>query len=153
MSNLELKIPPVILVVIFLAIMWLVSFYLKITLLSQSLTFITALIIFLIGLVIALSGVFSFKQSDTTVNPTTPQETSSLVTSGVYKFTRNPMYVGFLFFLISWAVYLSSLASFITPVFFVLYINKFQIRPEEKMLSSIFGNEFYQYTKKVRRWL
>ena len=153
MNSLKLKIPPLILVVIFATIMWVLSFYFSVEILPQSLNIILTTVILLMGVAISLAGVFSFKQSKTTVNPTKPEETSSLVTSGVYKFTRNPMYVGFLLFLVSFAVYLSSLASLIISIFFVLYMNKFQIKPEEEMLSNLFGKEFDIYKQKVRRWV
>ena len=153
MSSLELKIPPLILVAIFAVIMWPLSSDMKIDILPQSVNLIVAVIILLMGLTVAMAGVFSFKESDTTVNPTTPQKATFLVTTGVYQFTRNPMYLGFFLFLVSWAVYLSSLVSLVMPVFYVLYMNKFQIIPEEKILNSIFGEEFDVYKKRVRRWL
>jgi len=83
----------------------------------------------------------------------TPQSASALVVSGIYRFTRNPMYVGFLFVLLGWAVWLSNGLSFLFLPAFVLYMNRFQIQPEERALHARFGQEFVAYTSRVRRWL
>ncbi len=81
-----------------------------------------------------------------------PESTSSLVTSGIYKCTRNPMYVGLLFVLVAWAVFLSSAWLLVGPLIFVLYMNRFQIAPEERMLSQMFGTTYSTYKGTVRRW-
>jgi protein-S-isoprenylcysteine O-methyltransferase Ste14 len=91
--------------------------------------------------------------SHTTVNPTTPNGTTSLVTSGVYRYTRNPMYVGFGLALLAVVVYLGSIASSLVLPLYVVYMNRFQIRPEERMLLEKFGEPFATYLRNVRRWL
>lgn len=153
MNKLELKIPPVVLVSIFLGLMWgiaRVTPKLEITsLLSQGM----ALIIVLVGVVITLSGAYAFNKAQTTVNPLAPEQSSSLVNFGIYKFTRNPMYLGFLLFLIGWGVYLASAYSLLVLPMFILYMNAFQISPEERALANKFGEEFEQYKTSVRRWL
>jgi protein-S-isoprenylcysteine O-methyltransferase Ste14 len=95
----------------------------------------------------------SFRKAKTSVNPTKTNLTSTLVTDGIYKNTRNPMYVGFLFFLIGWGFILYNIYSMTLCIGFVLYMNRFQIQPEEKALMSIFGEEFVDYKRRVRRWL
>jgi len=107
----------------------------------------------LIGVLVCLSGVISFRRSKTTVNPTKPDSTSALVVSGVYKYTRNPMYVGFALVLLGWAAFLSNLAAFALAPVFVVYIDRFQIRPEERVLFSLFPHEYPAYRAKVRRWV
>jgi protein-S-isoprenylcysteine O-methyltransferase Ste14 len=82
-----------------------------------------------------------------------PEATSSLVTSGVYRFTRNPMYVGLALVLLAWAVFLSSAWTMLGPLTFILYMTRFQIMPEEKVLSGMFGAAYSAYQAKVRRWL
>jgi protein-S-isoprenylcysteine O-methyltransferase Ste14 len=82
-----------------------------------------------------------------------PEIASSLVTSGAYRFTRNPMYLGLCLLLVAWALFLSSLLAFVGPLLFILYMNRFQIAPEETALSTIFGEEFANYKAKVRRWI
>ena len=95
----------------------------------------------------------SFRKAKTTMNPFKPDTSSALVSHGVYRFTRNPMYVGLLITLLGWAAFLwQPWALFFLPLF-VLYITQFQIKPEERVLSSLFGTEYAEYMAKVRRWL
>jgi len=75
-----------------------------------------------------------------------------LVTGGIYRFTRNPMYVGLLLVLVAWATFLSSLWTLVGPLAFVLYITRFQIKPEESALATLFGQPYADYRAKVRRW-
>ena len=82
-----------------------------------------------------------------------PQTTSSLVCSGIYRVTRNPMYLGLVFVLVAWAVFLSSAWALLGPMAFALYMNRFQIAPEERVLSSMFGASYSDYLSRVRRWL
>jgi protein-S-isoprenylcysteine O-methyltransferase Ste14 len=114
---------------------------------------LAAVALVLLGGGISLAGVISFRRAKTTVNPMKPGTTSSLVTTGIYRITRNPMYVGVLFVLVAWAVFLSSVWAFVGPLVFVLYINRFQIAPEERVLSAMFGTAYSNYLAKVRRWL
>ena len=87
------------------------------------------------------------------MNPLKPDTSSSLVGSGVYKLTRNPMYLGFLMLLLAWAIYLSNAFALLFVPMFLVYMNRFQIEPEERALTSRFGQEFVAYTRRVRRWL
>ncbi|MDF1628399.1 MAG: isoprenylcysteine carboxylmethyltransferase family protein [Alcanivoracaceae bacterium] len=114
---------------------------------------VVAVVLVLMGAGVSLAGVVSFRRARTTVNPLKPEKTSSLVCSGIYRITRNPMYLGFLLVLIGWAVMLGSAFAALGPVLFVSYISRFQIVPEERVLASLFGDEFSAYRAKVRRWL
>jgi protein-S-isoprenylcysteine O-methyltransferase Ste14 len=105
------------------------------------------------GLTFDVLGLLAFRASRTTVNPLKPQRASALVTRGVYRVTRNPMYVGMCCLLLAWAVYLSALLPFAGPAVFVLYMTRFQIQPEEQVLGQLFGEQYLQYTARVRRWL
>lgn len=87
------------------------------------------------------------------MNPIKPMATSSLVTSGVFRLTRNPMYLSLLLYLLAWAAYLSNVLALLFAPVFMLYINEFQIKPEERALSSLFGPEYAAYKERVRRWL
>ena len=98
-------------------------------------------------------GILAFRALRTTVNPLKPERASALVTSGVYRVTRNPMYVGMVLFLLAWAVYLSAALPFAGPLVFALYITRFQIRPEERVLEASFGACYSAYAARVRRWL
>ncbi len=106
-----------------------------------------------VGLGFDLLGLIAFRASRTTVNPLKPERSTALVTGGVYRVTRNPMYLGMALLLLAWAVYLSSLLPLAGPVVFVLYITRFQIRPEERALQARFGDDFARYAARVRRWL
>jgi protein-S-isoprenylcysteine O-methyltransferase Ste14 len=106
-----------------------------------------------LGLVSGISGVVAVRRAKTTLNPTKPADTSSLVTTGPFRFTRNPMYLSLFLYLLAWAVYLSNLSALLLLPVFVLYINQFQIKPEERILSSLFGAEYAAYKGRVRRWL
>jgi protein-S-isoprenylcysteine O-methyltransferase Ste14 len=112
-----------------------------------------ALALGVIGLSISISGMVSFRRAKTTINPSKPSAASSLVTSGVYRYTRNPMYLGLSVTLMAWGVFLSNALALLAVPLFVLYINRFQINPEERVLSSLFVAEYAAYKEKVRRWL
>lgn len=108
----------------------------------------------MVGLSFDLAGLMAFRASRTTVNPMRPERTSSLVTRGVYRVTRNPMYVGMAFLLLAWGLYLAHWPSLLLgPAAYVLYLNRFQIAPEERVLRELFGDEYRAYTTRVRRWL
>jgi protein-S-isoprenylcysteine O-methyltransferase Ste14 len=100
-----------------------------------------------------LLGLIAFRASRTTVNPLKPQRASALVTGGVYRITRNPMYVGLALLLLAWAVHLAALLPLLGPVLLVLYLTRFQIRPEERALEARFGQAYADYAARVRRWL
>ncbi len=153
MKSLELKIPPPAIAALSAAAMWGIS--LITPLLDVPLfTRVSAAIIFaLAGSGFSLAGVISFRRAKTTVNPMKPETATSLVSTGIYSVTRNPMYVGLLLVLIAWAAYLSSAWALLGPLGFVLYISRFQIAPEERVLSTLFGSEYIAYQSKARRWL
>ena len=112
-----------------------------------------AAVIFSAALLIGLSAVFGFHRAKTTVNPLKPEASTALVTGGVYRWTRNPMYLAMLLVLIGWACIVSNWAALAILPLFVIYLNRFQIEPEERALQSRFGAEFESYRRKVRRWL
>ena len=153
MRALELKIPPVALVIITAALMWLVARLGSTFGLLLPARRALALGLVVAGAVISALGVVSFRRAGTTVNPIKPETAGSLVVSGIYRRTRNPMYLGFLLGLAGWAVFLSNALTFIFLPVFVLYLNRFQIRPEERALASVFGKDFAAYQSRVRRWL
>ena len=114
---------------------------------------LTAILVAAAGAAIAIAGVIQFARARTTVNPLQPDAASSLVSGGVYRWTRNPMYLGMALVLLGWATYLSSIAALAVLPLFIVYITRFQIAPEERALEARFGAEFARYRKAVRRWL
>jgi protein-S-isoprenylcysteine O-methyltransferase Ste14 len=150
---LELKIPPLAILFLMAALMWLASWAtsaLRIPVPAR--TFLGASFA-MAGAVVSALGVVSFWRAKTTVNPMNPATSSSLVIGGIYALTRNPMYLGFLLVLIGWAVFLSNSLAFLLLPVFIFYMNRFQIEPEERALASLFGKEFITYESRVRRWL
>ena len=114
---------------------------------------IISLFLTILGLTIFVSAVKSFRKQKTTVNPLDPKQASSLVTSGIFKFSRNPMYLGMLIILLSMAFKFNLMGGMITSIFFYIFITKFQIIPEEAAMDELFGNEFIDYCKKTKRWI
>ena len=153
MRALELKIPPPIVAVLVAAVMWGISLATPSADVSAPIRLVAAIALALAGLATAVSGAVAFRRAKTTASPLKPETTSSLVISGVYRFTRNPMYVGVALILLAWAVSLSSIWTLLGPLIFILYITRFQIIPEERTLAGIFGAAYSTYTAKVRRWL
>lgn len=153
MLNLELKIPPLITGAIFFLLMWSMSLYLPAASWPAGPWLWVSISFTGVGIVIAVLGLKQFKKEQTTSNPLKPEAASVLVTSGVYRFTRNPMYLGLFFLLLGWAFYLQSSFALLLPFGFMLYMSRFQIRPEEKVLSTLFGSEYRAYRERVRRWL
>src|SRR5690554_5257045 len=100
---------------------------------SQSPVRIAELIVLvLLGAGISLVGVRSFRRAKTTVNSLKPEQATQLVNGGIYRLTRDPMYLGRLLALLGWAAALASWWSLLGPLLFVLYMNRFQIRPEQR---------------------
>ena len=153
MASLEVKVPPPAVALLFGLLMWLASSVVASAEVSFGARVGVAVALASVGLTFGCAGMLSFVRAKTTMNPTKPSATSSLVTGGVFRITRNPMYLSLLLYLLAWAAYLSNwLALFFVPVF-VLYINEFQIKPEERALSALFGAEYASYKARVRRWL
>lgn len=153
MTSLELKVPPAAQVVMVAAAMYGVSKSLPVLgfTLTGSLLLASAFVV--LGLGLGVMGVVAFKKAQTTVNPHTPQNASHLVTSGIYHYTRNPMYLGLVCVLLGWALYLSHVLAFIGIVIFMGYLSRFQIVPEERVMLQKFGDVYRDYKIKVRRWL
>ncbi len=155
----ELKIPPPIVAMFCAVMMWLVAQQLPGLDLSlywhvpRVWRLTPALVLLSAGLLIGLAAVLSFRRHKTTVNPLDPEATRVLVTSGVYRFSRNPMYLGVLLMLTALCIALANLGALVLLVVFVVYIQIFQINPEERVLAKRFGVDFENYCKHVRCWI
>lgn len=104
------------------------------------------------GLGCCMAGVMAFRRHATTVDPRYPQHTVSLVTGGVYAYSRNPMYLGFALMLLGWSLYLNALSGLIWLGFFIAYLQRFQIQPEERYMQNLFGEQFASYCRRTHRW-
>lgn len=153
MKALELKIPPPVIALLVAAAMWGIARLAPSVELAQSLRMGAAIACALAGVGIDIAALVSFQLARTTFNPMKVEKTSALVCSGVYRLTRNPMYLGSVLILVGWAVYLSSAWALLGPVAFVLCMNRFQIAPEERNLAAKFGDRYAAYRAKVRRWI
>lgn len=153
MHPLEHKIPPPVVALIVAAAMWMNSISGPKLDLPFEVRVGVALSIAAVGVALDLLGFLAFRKARTTINPLKPQKTSALVTTGVYRYSRNPMYVGLVCFLLAWAAFLAALWPLAGPILFVFYINRFQIEPEERLLAKRFGDDFNVYRARVRRWL
>ena len=150
----HLRIPPPIVALIGILLIFLSKDYILILYLHPHLQNTLSILFLIIGFMIIFSATKEFKKSETTVNPMKPETSTSLVTSGIFKYTRNPMYVGLTSILLASCFYFSSLLGIIVYVpLFILYITVFQIIPEEETMKGLFNDEYFNYCSKVRRWI
>jgi protein-S-isoprenylcysteine O-methyltransferase Ste14 len=153
MQWLELRIPPLLVALVIAGAMLGVAHFAPRLSFALAGSFPIALALAALGGALAFAGVIAFRDKRTTVNPLNPSSSSSVVSGGVYRFSRNPMYLGFLLALAGWAVYLSNAGAILLLPAFVAYMTQYQIKPEERALLAKFGSEFAQYMSRVRRWL
>ncbi len=146
-----IKIPPPILVIILTSLVYFSST--KLELIYLPYRQIVSVIILIIGLIIIVSPVVDFIKSKTTVNPVKFKNVNRLVTTGIYRYSRNPMYLGMILIIISTTVYYLNFLSVFSPLIFYIWINKFQINREEIFLEDKFGSEYLKYKSKTRRWI
>jgi len=150
---LETKIPPPLVVLILAAAMWLAALGAPAFAFRLPLNEFVAGSIALVGLVLNIYPKFLFNRAGTSINPMRPDAAASLVTSGIYRYTRNPMYLGHALLLLGMAAHLCNGLSFLALPLHLLYITRFQIRPEERALSMRFPHEYAAYVKAVPRWV
>jgi protein-S-isoprenylcysteine O-methyltransferase Ste14 len=148
---LALKVPPVLLVLVTAALMWLASWAVPALGVTVPGRRLWAAGLGIAGVILCSMGLAAFRRARTTVDPTRPHASSSLVQTGIYARTRNPMYLGFLLMLTAWAVFLSNVMALIFVPLFVACMNRFPIAPEESALAGLFGREFSDYKSRVRR--
>ncbi|NYT65017.1 isoprenylcysteine carboxylmethyltransferase family protein [Alcaligenaceae bacterium] len=153
MRALELLIPPPVVMLLVGVIMWLLAWLFPALTLPAIKHIPIAIAISLVGAGIAIAGMLTFKRSGTTSDPRHPDQASTLITSGVYRWTRNPMYLGVLLILLGWGVFLDNALALVVAFIFVPYISRYQILPEERLLQNKFGAVFSSYMRKVRRWI
>ena len=146
-----IKIPPPILVIILTSLVYFSST--KLELIYLPYRQIVSVIILIIGLIVIVSPVVDFIKSKTTVNPVKFKNVNRLVTTGIYRYSRNPMYLGMILIIISTTIYYLNFLSVFSPLIFYIWINKFQINREEIFLEEKFGGEYLKYKSKTRRWI
>ncbi|MEP1151464.1 MAG: isoprenylcysteine carboxylmethyltransferase family protein [Balneola sp.] len=149
----KLKIPPVIVVAITAFLMWVIADYLSLDILEFNAPKWIIILTSIFGFLCIVLGIIQFTIKKTTVNPHKPEESTSLVNSGIYSISRNPMYLGMLIFLMFYGLFLGDGLVFLMLPIFIWYMNSFQIKPEEEMMIQLFGDEYKEYQQKVRRWI
>ncbi len=153
MSFLELKIPPPLVALITGLAMWGLDRFTTHLDALVDIRFYSAGIFALGGVVLMGLSFVGFAKAKTTVNPLSPDKASALVTTGVYGFSRNPIYVADMLLLFAWGFYLANPFSLVLAFGFVVYLTRFQIVPEERALETLFGEDYLAYKTRVRRWL
>lgn len=147
------SVPPVVVFLVHFCLVWLINKYLyfaKFTFIGQR---AVTLILIIAGIAIALIAIYTMYKAKTTIDPVVPNQASSLVSTSIFRISRNPMYLALLLILIAWIVWKGSLMAMFLPVTFVWYMTHFQIRAEEKALEGNFGEQYREYRLKVRRWI
>ena len=153
MKALENKIPPPIVMVGFALLIWLMRGLGPQIPIFGALKIVIVVALVALALFIDISAFWEFRKFKTTINPLAPEKASSIVTTGIFSKTRNPMYLGMLILLIGWAIFNGAIIGlFVLPLFWA-YITRFQIMPEERALIGRFGQEYLDYLKKVKPWL
>ncbi|MEX2783802.1 isoprenylcysteine carboxylmethyltransferase family protein [Streptococcus sp. H49] len=150
-SFLALKVPPLLLFFIVGFLMKILAAFFPLYFFPNSLFLVVLFIA--IGSFIGFLASYQFNRQQTTIHPQKLSHVSVLVTQGIYRFSRNPMYLGMAVLLVAWAFYLQAVSSFLGVLLFILYLTQFQIKPEERILYKKFGQLYRNYSRQTRRWL
>jgi protein-S-isoprenylcysteine O-methyltransferase Ste14 len=149
----KLKLPPGLIMIFFVAIMLILEKYIPIGMLDFNGHHIVGQVLSGVGVLIGVLGLWEFYKASTTIDPHSAKRVSTIVTSGIYQFSRNPMYVALVCITISVGFYLGDLLTLSVVPVFILYLHYLQIIPEEEALEEKFGDKFREYKSEVRRWI
>ncbi len=150
---LTLRIPPPIWTLLSGTTMWLLDRFLPVVALWGAPWSRLGWYLMAVAVLPVLAAASLFKRAQTTINPLDPRKTTALVTGGIYRWSRNPMYLGLLLLLAGWAIHLGTLSPFAVPPLFALILARLQILPEERALRERFGDDYERYCRTVGRWL
>ncbi|WP_317932490.1 isoprenylcysteine carboxylmethyltransferase family protein [Halioxenophilus sp. WMMB6] len=150
---LALRIPPPLLALASAAVMFGLARLLPPLAWNRTATLAATLVLVGLGLAIELAAIIAFRRAKTTINPLTPNASSQLVTAGLYRYSRNPMYVGLCLQLLAWATFLAAPLALLGVVLFILLVSYLQILPEERALNARFGDDYRRYLSQTKRWL
>jgi len=152
-SGLELKAPPDIVWLVVGAMMWLASTMTPGLAVAKPLRLVVAAALIALGVGLIVGARIMLDRAGTTWHPSDPERTTALVSGGVFRLSRNPTYLGMQLVLVGWAVVLASPLALVVSAVFALWIDRFQIRPEERALAALLGQEYRDYARAVRRWV
>lgn len=153
MSYLELKVPPVLVFLLAFSGMLGLPTLCQPCLFDWLLLRVVAAFLAFMAMLLAVTALRAFRHHRTTVHPMAPLKASTLVNSGVFQISRNPMYLSLAIVLLALCVWLGDPVTLIGVVFFIAYMTRFQIIPEERALTHLFGDDYKRYCQQVRRWL
>ena len=153
MNWLELKVPPLLLFLIVAAGMWGLNQLIPQLSFTVPYQFVIGAVLILLGGLIGFAGLIEFARHKTTVHPLRPHKASKIVDTGIYRRSRNPMYLALLICLTGWGLILGNPLNLFLIILFTLYIDRFQIEPEEQAMIERFGDDFLEYRENVRRWM
>lgn len=148
----KLKIPPALVAAIIAGLMRTVSVYLPFGSLTLFGAYWVAGVMLFAGGVLGMVSLFQFYRNGTSIDPHKPQKARSLVTGGIYQYSRNPMYLALFFLLIAYASILQNVLNLVLFPLFIWYMNRYQIIPEEEVMEEKFGDQYREYKSRVRRW-
>ncbi len=151
--RLALKVPPPVVLLIFGILMWFVGSRVPGGRVDFDNQLAAAISVGILGLIININAIIGFRRANTTVNPLDPGKATQLVVGGVFRLSRNPMYLGILVVLTGWAIWIGSFYNLALLALFVYYSTEFQIKPEEEVLRPLFDETYADYCSKVRRWI
>ncbi len=149
----KLKIPPAIVFMVHLGLVWVLDQIIGSDVPGSETQRIITQVLGTAGVAIILVALGGFRRAGTTVNPMKPAQASRLVQTGIYRYTRNPMYLALLLILLAWITWKGVWPAMLLAFIFVWYMTEFQIKPEEQALQERFGEEYLHYKQRVRRWL
>jgi protein-S-isoprenylcysteine O-methyltransferase Ste14 len=153
MNALEHKIPPPLVLLLVAILMWVLALYTPAVALPPVMRWILVVGFLIIALGFAPPAILAFRRRQTTIDPVHIERASTLVTTGPFGTSRNPMYLGLTALLLAWSIYLSAPWTLLGPIVFVLFITRFQIMPEEQAMRAKFGSAYEAYCQNVRRWI
>jgi protein-S-isoprenylcysteine O-methyltransferase Ste14 len=153
MAFLENRIPPPVVGLVSAVVMVAIARVAPALNINSNITTILALVALIAALAFFIPAIRAFRRERTTINPISIDKASTLVTTGVFGVTRNPMYVALTLVLVALSIWLATPWTLLGPIAFVVFIQRFQIIPEERVLLAKFGAAYEDYTHRVRRWL
>ncbi len=151
--SLELRVPPDVVALLVVGVMWVLSRLGAAISLAPVLRYLLGMAFVLAGLAVVFAAREAFARHDTSWGPLAPSHASALVIDGIYGLSRNPMYLGTWLFLVGVGVMMGSYFSAIGSLLYSVYVDRFQIAPEERALATKFREDFESYRRKVRRWV
>lgn len=150
--NLELKVIPPVQLIISASLMYSLATYFPQYDFVLQISLPIIIILIIAASLIGILALYDFHKHQTTFHPHTPEKTSKVVDTGVFSYSRNPMYISLVMLLLALGFYFQNYSSFCIVPLFIGYITRFQIIPEEKMLDKLFPNDYQTYCQKVNRW-